>query len=123
LPMRNPILVAVGFNEQNVDYLHGHTYKVKAYPGQLRVCMVACGEVDITGINKGYLGGFESWDVAGPHAVLLAAGGNIITIDGLPMRYGKDSTKLPDHIAGGKDILFQLGINKSYTNRSGQEKT
>ena len=72
--------------------------------------MVAAGDCDITGINKGYQGGFDSWDTAGPHAVLKAAGGDFVTLDGKPLTYGHETTKLPEHVAGSIEALKELGL-------------
>ncbi len=110
LPLRSPLQVAIGFNEKHVAHLDGRQYEATQYPAQLRTCMVARGVCDISGVNKGNDGGFNSWDVAGPHAVLLAAGGDIVGTDGTPVRYEKGTIKLPDHIAGAKDVLISLGL-------------
>lgn len=115
LPIRKPLQVAVGFNEQNAEYLEerglhkDEDYTLNAHPGQYRTCQIAAGKCDVSGINNGQRGGFDSWDTAGPHAVLRAAGGDFVTLDGQPMRYG-DTTKLPPHIAGGVDTLKSLGL-------------
>lgn len=109
LPLRSPLRVTTGFNEQNFNFIGNREYQQYKHPAQYRTCMVAAGECDITGLNKGGSGGYNSWDVAGPHAVLLAAGGDFITEDGRPMRYG-DSTKVPPHIGGGVDTLKALGL-------------
>ncbi len=112
LPLRTPLKAAVGYNEKYLEHLGDRPYEASTHAGQYRTCMVAKGECDITGINKGYGGGFESWDTAGPHAVLLAAGGDIVTRDGEALRYG-NTTKLPDHIAGGNDVLVALGLSQN----------
>lgn len=57
----NPVQIAVGFHEQNIPTLpEGVTYEVAKHPAQYRTCMVAKGECDITGINKGDGGGFNN---------------------------------------------------------------
>jgi 3'(2'), 5'-bisphosphate nucleotidase len=108
--VRNPLKVAVGFHEQNVGYLERDTKGEKRelermpLPAQMRTCQVAAGKCDISGVNKG-TGGFNTWDIAGPHAVLLRAGGDIVEENGKPFRYGHDSVKVPNHIVGSKAAL------------------
>lgn len=120
-PLRNPLQAAIGYNEQHIEHLGGAAHDVHRLPGQLRTCMVARGECDITGINKGHDGGFNSWDTAGPHAVLLAAGGDIIGTDGTPMRYPPDTVKLPDHIAGSRDALLALKLTTAQALQAGRK--
>lgn len=121
LPLRKPLQAAIGFNEKHIDHLSNDEYEAKQFPAQMRTCMIARGEYDISGINKGHDGGFNSWDTAGPHAVLLAAGGDIVSTEGKPMRYEKGSIKLPDHIAGAKDVLLSLGLANGQDLKSGQK--
>ncbi len=118
LPLRNPLQAAIGFNEKHVAHLEGREYEAQQHPAQLRTCMIARGVCDVSGINKGHDGGFNSWDVVGPHAVLLAAGGDIVGTDGTPVRYEKGTEKLPDHIAGAKDVLVSLGLTDKKSVRS-----
>jgi 3'(2'), 5'-bisphosphate nucleotidase len=51
----------------------------------LKFCLVAAGEADI----YPRLGRTMEWDTAAGHAVLAAAGGSVLTIDGGPFVYGK----------------------------------
>lgn len=122
LPLRDPLKVAVGFNEQNVEHVSGRALDAQKHAAQQRSCMVARGECDVTGVNKGHSGGFNSWDVAGPHAVLRAAGGEIVTLDKKPMRYETGSIKLPDHIGGGVDTLAALGLLDKELVKTGQTR-
>ena len=117
--LRSPLQVAWGFNERHVMHLTGRTYAGNAFPGQMRTCMVARGDYDITGINRGASGGFNSWDIAGPHAVLIAAGGEIVDLDGRPIRYAEGSIKVPDHVAGANDVLVALGLADAAVVRTG----
>jgi 3'(2'), 5'-bisphosphate nucleotidase len=41
------------------------------------------------------------WDTAAGHAVLLAAGGSMTTLDGAPFFYGKTGFRNPGFIARG----------------------
>ncbi|GHF22477.1 3'(2'),5'-bisphosphate nucleotidase CysQ [Kordiimonas sediminis] len=54
----------------------------------LKLCLLATGEADI----YPRLGPTCEWDTAAAHAVLLAAGGKVLTPEGTPLEYGKDTT-------------------------------
>lgn len=120
VPLSTPLEIAVGFNEQNIPNLGGREYNQKEYPAQLRTCMVATGECHISGINRGRDGGFNSWDMAGPHAVLRRAGGELVDEQGEPIRYPKNTIKVPSHMAGGKDVLIALGLGNAASLNSGR---
>lgn len=45
------------------------------------------------------LGRTMEWDTAAGHAVLSAAGGEVLTLDGLPLRYGKPGFENPHFVA------------------------
>ncbi len=108
--LRKPIKVAVGFNEKNADHLGGREFELEKHPAQMRTCKVAMGECDVTGVNKGAGGGFNTYDIAGPHAVLLAAGGDIVERETKkPFRYD-NGIKVPDHVAGGVGALVELDL-------------
>ncbi|WP_245942290.1 3'(2'),5'-bisphosphate nucleotidase CysQ [Sphingomonas gilva] len=51
----------------------------------LKFCLVAEGKADL----YPRLGRTMEWDTAAGHAVLRAAGGEVLTLDGLPLTYGK----------------------------------
>lgn len=67
----------------------------------LKFCLVAGGEADL----YPRLGPTMEWDTAAGHAVLLAAGGSVIMLDGTPLRYGKPEFRNPSFIAGGLVVL------------------
>ncbi|HEY3637715.1 MAG TPA: 3'(2'),5'-bisphosphate nucleotidase CysQ [Rhizomicrobium sp.] len=66
----------------------------------LKFCLVAAGEADI----YPRLGRTMEWDTAAGHAVLAAAGGSVLTIDGRPFVYGKTEEKFanPFFVARGR---------------------
>ena len=72
----------------------------------LKFCAIAAGEADI----YPRLGGTSEWDTAAGDAILRAAGGKIVTRDGLPLAYGKAADKFhnPDFIAFGADDAWPL---------------
>ena len=63
----------------------------------LKLCLVAEGEADL----YPRLGRTMEWDIAAGHAVLAAARGDVRTLDGLPLRYGKPGFENPHFVASG----------------------
>ncbi len=61
----------------------------------LKFCVVARGAADL----YPRFGPTMEWDTAAGHAVLLAAGGSVCTLDGKPLGYGKATLLNPDFIA------------------------
>ena len=64
----------------------------------LKFCLVAAGEGDI----YPRYGETNEWDTAAGHAVLLAAGGSVRTLDGAPLGYGKPGFRNPEFVARGR---------------------
>ncbi len=64
----------------------------------LKFGLVASGEADV----YPRLGRTMEWDTAAGHAVVLAAGGSVETLDGKPLRYGKKGFENPDFVARGR---------------------
>lgn len=63
----------------------------------LKLCLVAAGDADL----YPRLGRTMEWDIAAGHAVLAAAGGSVVTVDGTPLRYGKPGFDNPHFVAAG----------------------
>ncbi len=63
---------------------HGIT-DCRAAGSSLKFCVIAAGEADV----YPRFGPTMEWDVAAGHAVLLAAGGQVLTPEGAPFVYGK----------------------------------
>jgi 3'(2'), 5'-bisphosphate nucleotidase len=63
----------------------------------LKICLVAEGDADV---YPRYAPTME-WDTAAGHAVLRAAGGEVCTLDGAPLRYGKPGFENPHFVARG----------------------
>jgi 3'(2'), 5'-bisphosphate nucleotidase len=77
-------------------------YRIKDFisaGSSLKFCLVAAGEADIYPRH----GRTMEWDTAAGHAVLLAAGGTMTTLDGKPFVYGKVADKFanPFFVAKG----------------------
>ena len=67
------------------NYLAEHKVeKIVRRGSSLKICAVASGKADI------YPGLWQTceWDTAAGQAILCAAGGEIVTVDGAPLRYG-----------------------------------
>jgi 3'(2'), 5'-bisphosphate nucleotidase len=63
----------------------------------LKFCRVAEGSADI----YPRLAPTHDWDVAAGHAIVIAAGGDVIAPDGSPLRYGTADLLIPAFIASG----------------------
>jgi 3'(2'), 5'-bisphosphate nucleotidase len=68
----------------------------------LKLLMLAQGQADV----YPRFGPTMEWDIAAGHAVLAAAGGAVVEVDGSPLRYGKTQSGLrnPSFIAWGRRI-------------------
>jgi len=70
----------------------------------LRMALVAVGEGDVT-VS---LGGPESWDLAGGHALLVGAGGGLLNGAGQPITYTRDGACSNDgRVFGGAPALLE----------------
>ena len=68
----------------------------------LKLCLLAAGQADIYPRQ----GRTMEWDIAAGHAVLAAAGGQIQTLDGGPLLYGKPGFENPHFVACGAQPFF-----------------
>ena len=71
---------------------------VRRLSSSLKFCLVAAGEADLYPRR----GETSEWDTAAGHAVLLAAGGRVNTLDGKELLYGKPDFRNPGFIALGR---------------------
>ncbi|MCY1272183.1 3'(2'),5'-bisphosphate nucleotidase CysQ [compost metagenome] len=79
-------------------FLRGRKVRsLKSAGSSLKICLVAAGEADL----YPRLGRTMEWDIAAGHAVLAAAGGELCTLDGEALRYGKDGLDNPHFYARG----------------------
>ena len=84
-------------------FLAQHNIKARSGAGSsLKLVMLARGEADV----YPRFGPTMEWDIAAGHAVLAAAGGGVVDVDGKPLRYGKTEAGLrnPSFIAWGRRI-------------------
>ncbi|MGB0438504.1 MAG: 3'(2'),5'-bisphosphate nucleotidase CysQ [Paracoccaceae bacterium] len=74
----------------------------KSAGSSLKFCLVATGEADF----YPRLGRTMEWDTAAGHAVLAAAGGEVLRADDLtPLRYGKDTYANPFFLALAPGVM------------------
>ena len=80
------------------SFLAGRKIAAQTNAGSsLKFCLVAAGEADL----YPRLGRTMEWDTAAGHAVLLAAGGSVATLDGKELCYGKPGLDNPHFVASG----------------------
>ncbi len=70
----------------------------------LKFCLLASGEADI----YPRFGPTMEWDTAAGHAVLLAAGGKVVEISGVDLKYGKPAFRNPNFIAYTPGVTFTV---------------
>lgn len=95
-------------------FLAGYSYQ----PGQrsgssLKFCLIARGDGDM----YPRLGPTREWDTAAGQAILEAAGGAVVTIDGSELRYGKveDGYYNPHFIALSDKSLLNVSAERAST--------
>ncbi|EHR04626.1 3'(2'),5'-bisphosphate nucleotidase CysQ [Bradyrhizobium sp. WSM471] len=69
----------------------------RASGSSLKFCIIAEGEADV----YPRLAPTMEWDTAAGHAVLSAAGGSVVALNGSPMRYGKLDYRNGEFVAWG----------------------
>jgi 3'(2'), 5'-bisphosphate nucleotidase len=78
-----------------------------AIGSSLKFCLVAEGAADV----YPRLGPTSEWDTAAAHAVLLAAGGSVRTLEGAPLEYNTREALLnPFFVACGPDDRDWLAL-------------
>lgn len=68
-------------------------YRLIPMGSSLKLCRIAEGEADL----YPRLGPTSEWDTAAAHAVLSAAGGEVVTLEGEPLRYNQKDDYLNPH--------------------------
>ncbi len=72
--------------------------KTRSVGSSLKLCLLAKGEADL----YPRVASVMEWDVAAGDAVLRAAGGSMVTMDGAPFSYGTDGFRTGPFIASGR---------------------
>lgn len=95
------------FDAQTAAFLEQKKVKdVVSVGSSLKFCTLATGEADI----YPRFGPTMEWDTAAGHAILKAAGGDVLTIDGQPLSYGKPDFRNPYFFACSPSARAQCGI-------------
>ena len=82
-------------------------YEMVPMGSSLKICLVADGTADV----YPRLGPTSEWDTAAAHAVLLAAGGELVTSDGQPLLYNASPELLNPHfLAIGNRRVDWIGL-------------
>ena len=68
------------------------------FGSSLKFCRLAEGAADL----YPRFGRTMEWDTGAPQAVLEAAGGAVLTLDGAPLRYGKPGWDNPHFVCTGR---------------------
>jgi 3'(2'), 5'-bisphosphate nucleotidase len=98
----DPVRV-VGSRSHRGDSLEGFLarlgpHELRAVGSSLKFCLIAEGAADV----YPRLGPTSEWDTAAAHAVLVAAGGTVVELDGQPLRYnGREEILNPFFVAYG----------------------
>ncbi len=71
----------------------------------IKFCMVASGNCDL----YPRLGRTMEWDTAAGHAVVRYAGGQVLTLDGNELTYGKDGFENPHFVVKGDPLVAPVG--------------
>lgn len=107
-PQKSGLTVITSKNRGGTEidrYLETHKVeKIIRRGSSLKICAVASGKADL------YPGFGETceWDTAAGQAILCAAGGEIITLEGVPLTYGDKNHFLNPHfLARGRDKVEQ----------------
>ena len=81
-------------------YLQGrHVAHTLNFGSSLKFCRLAEGVADL----YPRFGRTMEWDTGAPQAVLEAAGGAVLTLDGTPLRYGKPGWENPHFVCTGRN--------------------
>jgi 3'(2'), 5'-bisphosphate nucleotidase len=94
VPCRSPVRVVGSRSHANpalARYLEPlGDYELVSMGSSLKFCLLAEGSADF----YPRLGPTSEWDTAAAHAVVLAAGGRIVTLDGSPLQYNRKASVL-----------------------------
>ncbi|MGQ0675616.1 MAG: 3'(2'),5'-bisphosphate nucleotidase CysQ [Rhodospirillales bacterium] len=87
-------------NRANLDaFLAGmKVAEIRVSGSAIKFCRVAAGEADL----YPRLGPTMEWDSCAGHAIVLAAGGSVATLDGAPLVYAKPGFLNPGYVARGR---------------------
>lgn len=103
---KEKIKAAMGWRkDQDVCYLGEYKVDKVGAVGGARLCVTAEGEAEAAIMNMH----FNYWDVAAGHAILKAAGGDLINpANGEPLRYDNESLIVEPALGASKNVLKTL---------------
>ncbi|MBT8606622.1 3'(2'),5'-bisphosphate nucleotidase CysQ [Polynucleobacter paneuropaeus] len=103
VPELAEILISRSHTSAELNHSHyqqfSKQFSLKPCGSSLKFCLIASGHADI----YPRLGRTMEWDTAAAHAILCAAGGNVKTLAGGPLLYGKGGFENPHFVARGLD--------------------
>jgi len=114
-PCADPAVV-VGSRSHANPVLERHlaglgSYELVSMGSSLKFCLVAEGKADF----YPRLGPTSEWDTAAAHAVVAAAGGQVVTLDGHPLKYNcKASLLNPEFLVIGDTSRDWLSLFSGY---------
>ena len=86
-------------------------YRLVSMGSSLKFCLLAEGGADF----YPRLGPTSEWDTAAAHAVVLGAGGRVVTLDGRPLQYNRKASYLnPEFLVIGDPEPDWLGLFEGY---------
>ena len=100
------VVASKSHRDKNTDeYISKYRCKELISAGSsLKFCLIAAGEADL----YPRFGPTMEWDTAAGHAVLSAAGGSVLQVEGKqPLKYGKPNYKNPFFIACSKNVILR----------------
>ena len=103
---KDRIKAALGWRkDQNVDFIGDYAVDKVAAVGGARLCITAERQSEVAIMNM-Y---FNYWDVAAGHAILKAAGGDLVNAKtGKTVRYDEESLITPPSIGAHPNVLKRL---------------
>jgi 3'(2'), 5'-bisphosphate nucleotidase len=115
-PSADPLVVVGSRSHANPEldsYLEQlGEYELISMGSSLKFCVVAEGKADF----YPRLGPTSEWDTAAAHAVVLAAGGKVVKLDGSPLQYNqKDSLLNPEFLVIADDTRDYLSVFSGYS--------
>lgn len=114
-PCADPVVV-VGSRSHANPKLEQHlaalgSYELVSMGSSLKFCLVAEGQADF----YPRLGPTSEWDTAAAHAVVTAAGGSVVTLDGRPLRYNTKASLLnPEFLVFADPARDWPGLFRDY---------
>lgn len=115
VPHADPVVV-VGSRSHANPKLEQHLqalgdYELVSMGSSLKCCLVAEGKADF----YPRLGPTFEWDTAAAHAVVAAAGGKLVRLDGTPLEYNrKDSLLNPEFLVIGDPSVDWISLFSDY---------